>query len=401
MRTFTVALARLALATLLSVSASACGVPLVVPTTSPPSASPTHPQVATSPPTATPSPSPVPSSDPSADAEIVGLVEAMAAAVRAGDRDAYLALIDLTDPVFATEHSRFADDWIANPPSDYDLAIADVVVDGSSAAGVLTTSWATGPDVRSAELAVRFTQSDGAWLYAGEDWVTHEAEHFLIQVAPGLEPQIPAVTESLPDIYEYVTTHFEWIPTTDMEIKLYTGPSELVATTRLSLPDIRGWNEPGESLKLQLDGDVSSLTSTIAHEFTHFLEFNRADTQRSRMPWWLSEGIASLFGYHYDDTGVAQFQLDRVRGWAASGELADWEAMAVFEETPLELWPNAYAQGYAFTAFVTDTYGDTERNRWLASMAVELEIEEATEVVFETSFAELDTAFVEWLNEGV
>lgn len=324
----------------------------------------------------------------------------MEAAVLAGDREAYLALVDLSDPVFATEHTRFADDWVVNPPSEYDLTIADLVVDGPAATGVLSTTWATTQDVRTAVLEVRFTQRNGAWLYAGEEWVTQEVEHFRIRVAPGLEAQFPVITESLPDIYDYVTTHFEWVPTTDMEIKLYTGPAELVAMTWLSLPDIRGWNEPGESLKLQLGPDESSPTSTIAHEFTHFLEFDRAGTQRSRMPWWLSEGIASFFGYHFDDTGVAQFQLDRVRDWAANGELADWDAMAVFEETPREIWTNVYAQGYAFTAFITDSYGETKRNRWLAAMAVDSDIAEATQEILGISFADLDAQFVEWLSEG-
>ena len=329
------------------------------------------------------------------------MVETMEAAVLAGDRDAYLALIDLTDPVFATEHGRFADDWIANPPASYDLSIADVVAAGSTATGILSATWVTGPnDERNAETAVRFTQSGGIWRYAGEDWVTQDVEHFRIHVAPGLEGERPAITESLPEIYDYVTTHFEWVPTTDMEIKLYAGPAEMVATIWLSLPDIRGWNEPGEALKLAFDPERPSLTSTIAHEFTHFLEFDRAGTQRSRMPWWLSEGIASYFGYHYDDTGVAQFQLDRVREWAATGELADWEAMNVFEETPLELWTNVYAQGYVFTAFVTDTYGETERNSWLAAMAVDSDIAEATQEILGVSFADLDAQFVEWLSEG-
>ena len=347
-----------------------------------------------------PAPTNGPTSDPNASPEIVALVAAMEGAVLAGDRDAYLALIDLSDPVFAAEHTHFADDWIANPPTAYILSIADVVVDGAAATGALTVNWeAAEQDMRRAELAVRFTQVDGAWRYAGEDWVTQEVEHFRIHVAPGLEAEFPVISESLPDIYEYVTTHFAWVPTTDMEIKVYTGPAELVAMTWLSLPDIRGWNEPGEALKLQLD-PASSPTSTIAHEFTHFLEFNRAGTQRSRMPWWLSEGIASFFGYHYQEPGSAELRIQQVRDWAANGELADWDAMAIFEETPLELWTNVYAQGYAFAAFVTDTYGEAQRNQWLAAMAVDSEIADATQDVLGMSFADLDAQFVEWLGES-
>jgi hypothetical protein len=347
-----------------------------------------------------PRPTTGPTSDPNASPEIVALVAAMEAAVLAGDRDGYLALIDLTDPVFAAEQTHFADDWIANPPTAYILSVTDVVVDGAVATGALVVNWAAAEqDMRRAALAVRFTQVDGAWRFAGEEWVTQQAEHFRIHVAPGLEPQLPAVTDSLPDIYEYVTTHFEWVPTTDMEIKVYTGPAELVAMTWLSLPDIRGWNEPGEALKLQLDPD-SSPTSTIAHEFTHFLEFNRAGTARSRMPWWLSEGIASYFGYHYLDPGAAEARIQQVRDWAANGELADWDAMAVFEETPLELWPYVYAQGYAFSVFVTDSYGEAQRNRWLAAMAVESDIADATRDVLGLSFDDLAAQFVEWLGES-
>jgi hypothetical protein len=389
----------LALATLLSVTATAC----VTPQQPPPTPSPAPTTVATPTPATSPDapvPTSGPTSDPDASPEIVALVAAMEAAVLAGDRDAYLDLIDLSDAVFAAEERHFADDWIANPPTAYILSISDVVVDGAVAKGALTVNWAAGEqDMRRAALTVRFTLVDGAWRFAGEEWVTQEVEHFRIHVAPGLEAEFPAVTESLPEIYEYVTTHFEWIPTTDMEIKVYAGPAELVAMTWLSLPDIRGWNEPGEALKLQLDPG-SSPTSTIAHEFTHFLEFNRAGTQRSRMPWWLSEGIASLFGYHYDDGGVAEFQLGRVRDWAANGELANWDAMTVFEETPLELWPNVYAQGYVFTAFVTDTYGEAERNRWLAAMAVDSDIAEATQDVLGLSFDALDAQFLEWLGES-
>jgi hypothetical protein len=52
--------------------------------------------------------------------EIAELVASMQAAVEAADRDAYLALVDLSDPRFALEHTRWADDWAgANPVDQY------------------------------------------------------------------------------------------------------------------------------------------------------------------------------------------------------------------------------------------------------------------------------------------
>ncbi len=37
----------------------------------------------------------------------------------------------------------------------------------------------------------------------------------------------------------------------------------------------------------------------MAHEFTHFLEFEMAGTARSRLPWWLSEGLAVYVANDY------------------------------------------------------------------------------------------------------
>ena len=343
---------------------------------------------------------PEPTVDPNVPTAIADLIDGMEAAVRAGDRDGYLALVDLSDPVFATEHTRLADDWAANPPTEYTLEIAGVEMGADTATGVLTTTWATAehPEVRAASLGVKFTLgADGGWRYAGEVWVTQEVEHFRVHVAPGLEDQLEPVTQALPEVFEHVTSSLDHEPAGVMEIKLYEGPANLVSTVQLGLPDIHGWNEPGESLKMRLDPDVPSLTPTIAHEFAHFVEFDRAGTQRSLMPWWLSEGVASYLGYHFEGPELGEFQVDRVRQWEADGELADWEDMAVFEETPMEIWPNVYAQGYVFTVFVTGTYGEEARNEWLAAMATEMDIVEATPEHLGLTFDELDEEFLAWL----
>ncbi len=39
--------------------------------------------------------------------------------------------------------------------------------------------------------------------------------------------------------------------------------------------------------------------AAVAHEFTHFLEFEMAGTARSRLPWWLSEGLAVYVANDY------------------------------------------------------------------------------------------------------
>ena len=348
------------------------------------------------------SPSPALPSIPAAPADVKTLVQMMEAAVDGGDAQAYLALVDLGDPAFAVEHTRWVDDWAANPPDAFDLAVDSVTrTQSGEALGVLEVTWQAGEqDVRTADLDARFTRAPGGgWLYAGEAWVSRAAEQFVVRVAPGLEPQLDVIREALPDVYSAVTEGIDYEPAAKMEIKLYDGPADLVATVRLGLPNIHGWNEPGESLKMRLDPDVPSLTPTIAHEFTHFAGFDRAGTQRTRMPWWLDEGIASFIGYGFEGPELGEFQLQRVRGWAATGALVEWEEMAVFETTPEEIWPNAYAQGYAMVRFISETLGTERRNAWLAAMATEMDIEEATSAHLGTTFEELDAEFRAWLGQ--
>jgi hypothetical protein len=352
-------------------------------------------------PTSPPPPTPtgvVPSQ--AADAAISALVASMAAAVRAGDRAGYLALVDLSDPVFALEHGRWADDWSGpNPPRSYSLQVADIAIEEPAATARLTVTWMGQADEgpRTATFAVRFANGARGWRYAGEDWVTTQAAHVRIQVAPGLEDEVPEIVADFPAIYDHVTATLGYEPGAALQIKLYADAPALVANTLLSLPDIRGWNEPGEALKLQVGDGDPPLSPVIAHELTHFLGFDRAGTHRSRMPWWLDEGLASFAGAHFEGA-QAPDRLAQVIEWQAAGELAPWDAMAVFEEAPRELWRFVYPQGYAMVRYVTERYGEAVRNDWLAAMATEMDIDGATPSVLGLSFDALDAAFREWLS---
>lgn len=344
-----------------------------------------------------------PATDPGSSgapaAAIDALLASMQGAVLAGDRAGYLALVDPSDPVFALEHGRWADEWAGpKPVAVYDLGLAGITVDGAEATGRLTVTWrlADGDESRTATFAARFTQGPGGWRYAGESWIATDAPHFRVLVAPGLEGTAAAIVAGLPEVYDHVTTTLDVAPAGSMQIKEYTDAEALVANTLLSLPPIRGWNEPGEALKLRADAEHPSQRLVIAHEFTHFALFDRAGTQRTRMPWWLDEGIASYVASAFDDPGTAD-RLEQVIAWEAAGELADWDDMAVFEEAPLELWRFVYPQGYAMTRFVTDEYGEAKRNAWLAAMAIEMDINQATSAKLGLTFDELDGAFRAWL----
>jgi hypothetical protein len=365
-------------------------------------------------PSSTPVPSVVPSATPASVATpapstgstvqqaLESLRDDMAAAVTARDREGYLALIDQTDPVFALEHSRWADDWAKlHPVLSYRLAVAEVEAgaDGS-ATGQVTVTWSIeGFEApRTASWLARFTHGAAGWQYAGEVWGATDAEHFRLLVAPGVTGADGAILPALPDVYELVTSTLDYAPAGSMQIKVYDTPEALVANTLLSLPLIRGWNEPGEALKLFYDPADTSLTSVVAHEFTHFTLFDRAGTKRTRMPWWLDEGTASYVARSLEGgAGGTDNRLDQVAQWARAGELADWDDMAVFETTPIDLWRFVYPMGYAMVTYVSDEYGGPKRNAWLAAMATEQAIDQATPAALGVTFDELDAGFRSWI----
>jgi hypothetical protein len=336
------------------------------------------------------------------EAELEFLVANLAAHVRVGDKSGYLELVDLTDPAFGLEHSRLADEWASlHPAPDYQLAVADLSVDGDEATGDLTASWTNFQgEPRTATWRGTFTRAAAGWRYAGEAWITTEVPHFTIKYAPGLEAQLENVTQDLPAIYDHVVDVLDYTPAGTLQIKLYADAPALGANTLLSLPDVNGWNEPGEALKLRVDPEDPYLTPTIAHEMTHFTNFDRAGTQRTKMPWWLDEGIAVFVSRKFDlikdDTDRA---TELVASWNANGELVDWDRMAVYETTPQELWRNVYPQGYVMVRYVSTTFGRDLRNQWLAKMATEMDIDQATPAVLGMSFDDLDRDFREWLTQ--
>jgi len=332
-------------------------------------------------------------------AGIEALVGEMAAAVNARDRDGYLRHVDLADPVFALEHTRWVADWAElHPVLSYGLDVDGITGDGATATAQVTATWAVDgfEAPRTATWAARFTGGPDGWRYAGEVWRASAAEHFQLLVAPGVGDAEAAILPALPDVYELVTSTLAYAPAGSMEIKVYADPESLVANTLLSLPPIRGWNEPGEALKLFFDDDPS-IPSVIAHEFTHFVLFDRAGTQRTRMPWWLDEGTASFVARSIEqESAGGDTRLRQVAEWAAAGELAPWADMAVFEETPVDLWRFVYPQGYAMVTYVTETYGEAKRNAWLAAMATEMAIDAATPAVLGLPFDDLDAGFRAW-----
>jgi hypothetical protein len=343
-------------------------------------------------------------SDSTADeAAIRALVERMADTVINQDAEAYLSLVDLSDPIFASEHTYLVNDWAESEPLDkFGIKIDAITIEGDTASADLQITWIAeiNTSYRRATLPVRFVrETNGEWRYAGEAWTTLETDHFRVRALPGMERSARRLIRALPDIYEHVTTSLDYVPEAVIEIKLYDSSDSLVATTALRLPPISGWNEPGESLKMVVEPGTVPSAAVLAHEMAHFVTFDMAGTTHGHYPWWLSEGVSEYIASAYWDPE----RSERILAWAseasADGTLADWNAMSDYETTPLDLWPYVYPQGYAFVAYISEVFGDTARNDWLWAMAGDLWIDSASPEVFDMTFEELEQGFLDWLAE--
>ena len=333
------------------------------------------------------------------------LLDRMEQAVLDGDSTAYLANVDLSDPIFAREHINWAEDWAeGNYLTDFELEAENIYTVNGYTVADLTMRWESTLEENpgmTARFAVQFIVDTemGIALYGGEYWESTPSEHFVILSAPGQQTAADALLPELPDIYDSVTTAYGYEPNTQMQIKIYATRQALVATTLLSLPEIAGWNEPGESLKI-IDAGPESDGIIVAHEFTHFLTFNQADDTHGNIPWWASEGIADYMAQNYINDGeqtFADITVGSIQQLAERGSLVVWEEISIFEDTPVQLWRYVYPQGYTFMHFLTEVHSAEARNAWLHNLAHDMTIDDATQSVFETTFAELNDEFMAWL----
>ncbi len=338
------------------------------------------------------------------DAEqIEDLLNQMEQAVVAGDKDTYMTYIDQTDPVFALEHSRWADDWVElHPIKRFDLVVDDLEISADAATAELTMIWELQEDPRAqaATFAVNFRRNDaGQWLYAGERWASVETENFIVRYVEGEGDIADRVVEMLPDVFSHTTTNLDYAPTNVNEIKLYDSREALIANTLLSLPPISGWNEPEEALKLYAgDMDAGRLQFVLVHEFTHKLTFDMANNTHGYMSWWLEEGIAQYIAYQLLPDEDQDGYLLIAQEWAQEDALADWDQITDFANTPLDLWEYVYPQGYAMIRYVTETYGNDARNEWIRAMGGDMRLDEATNTILGVEFDALNAAFEDWLK---
>lgn len=335
----------------------------------------------------------------STEADLNNVVTKMQNAILSQNKNAYLELVDVADPVFALEHSRWVEDWVNHPVKQLEMKFILLEETVNSAIGTLTWKYQNRDGLKIvASCPVVFHTLERGWLYAGEYWLELKTVNISVKYAPGLQDQAKSVLERLPEITAHVSSSLEFQSQATTIVKIYDSKEAITQSVGLGWSLFTGWNEPGEAIKVSSEYGINISSSVLAHEITHNYAFELFGS--SSFPWWLDEGLAEYVASRYWNSYQIESIRRKVADWIKTGELQTWENMAVLDETPTSLWKFVYAQGFAFVCYLTDVYGQKSRNQWLSQISSEKSLTAATQAKFGKSFEQLDQDFRQWLKSG-
>ncbi|MCA9303712.1 MAG: hypothetical protein KC996_06290 [Phycisphaerales bacterium] len=343
---------------------------------------------------------------------IDSLLVEMEDAIARKDAGAYMALVDTTDSVWATEQRAWVSDLSVNPVEDVTVSrVWDSTIELTESGDAVTTIdivWY----VPGEELDRSFTfdavfrpvgLADGRWVYGGRAWrETHDEVDGVVVCGDGqFDGLDDRIAGRVPALKAGVEALMGVTLDADIVVKVYPDVSSLQASIALSYTDpLSGWNEPGESIKiLGRDGlDGEGLDTLLAHEIGHAVSFAMGE-QIINAPWWVLEGIAEVSAdlYREDTDG----RMNRIVKLASEDDLRDWSQLADFRGEANNHAMHVYLQGWSMVHHVSAFYGEEKRNAWLAAMGQGKTLDEATRDAMGISFASLDRQWRAMLDARV
>lgn len=366
---------------------------------------------------------------PSLPAGVQAAIDALAEAVRKGDKAAYMRGVvpangsALADACFNKEQVNWCDDWVKKPVEAYALTgvpLGEVPVGIAPASGdrvmvTLKTSWKL-PEwkrERTLEMDVAFVRegAEKPWLYAGEIWVVMEKPADTSIGFAGTRVKFPPSTRgednaaiakvasiaasAMPSVRSHVDAYFGVKLKTVQEVKMYRTMKHLQHSIWLSYTDsLGGWNEPDEAIKVVVTASTGRrIRAYLAHEYGHVVTFTLGP-KSTDAPWWALEGVAELAS-ESERPGAVDKRNAFVIGAYRKDNLAPWEAIAPFplSKENEKFGGHVYTQGEHILAWLTEKFGDAGRTAFLTELAHGKSMDEAAKAVFKQPWADLDLAW--------
>jgi len=221
-------------------------------------------------------------------------------------------------------------------------------------------------------------------------WKTIETEHFLVHYHQGAERTANVVSEIAEEVYPALTEFYDWEPDSKTEFVIKDTDDYANGAAFFFDNKVEIW---APNLNYVLRGTHNWLKDVVTHEFAHIISLGKAlkfgrrvpaiwaqgfgyeeerreDVVRGfpniimSYPWsgitipaWFAEGVAQFQTptkrYDYRDSHREMILRDRVM----TGELLDLNEMDVFGKNSVGN-ESSYNQGFAFTRYLADTYGD-------------------------------------------
>ena len=230
------------------------------------------------------------------------------------------------------------------------------------------------------------------YLNTGLDWQTASAG--LINVYyyhhnDQSETRANAVLNVAAGTYEFMAPILGVELTEPMSIVVYSDyshmldalqPASRVAAQRLRTLGKAFTNER----TLLVDGSLSNILSTAAHEFTHLLVADAAGSAYTGVDSWLNEGLA-VYSERDPDSEFNRYIARAIQ----RNDVPPLTGLATFAGTPDETLRN-YGQGYSVVSFMLDTYGPNAMADLFAVLRTLRSTEKAVAAVYELTIHELD-----------
>lgn len=342
------------------------------------------------------------------------VVASMQSAIERLDSGAYMAQINPSDPVLATEHRAWFAELSVAPVDNLRIEIdpnTEILLEnnGSIIAPIVYTWQVPSEDnPRRYGMPARFAPigtPHGQWHFIGRAWdiaitdtpgvrIYCDEEH--ADIANMASERVPVLRDAIAkdmgidpnggDLHEVV-------------VKIYPKMSELQASIYPSYTaGISGWNEPGESIKILGRDKMKQdrLDPLLAHEIGHAVSFEYGP-QINLAPWWTLEGIAEVAAGLFRDSWERKNQ--RIASLAQTSNLRDWNLLADFKGEAVNHGMHVYLQGWSMIDYIDRTFGKDARNAWFIQLGHGDSLDQASREVLGLPFDQLDTQWRASLQE--